>query len=151
MSMLCALLVSALLLQVENKCVSAVVCVFNQIQFQVKLSLMTSSGLFCQTWGQRLLMITKLLMCKICGLSLSSKVAVVIKWSQQCYSSSHQCYMTVVPRVIVDQRGSVRHACYLVAVVPPRHHSGMLVCVLPQPIVGLPEVIQDVTGAGWES
>lgn len=66
-------------------------------------------------------------------------------------SGSHQCYVTVVPRVVVDQRGSVRHACYLVAIVPPGHHSGVLVCVLPQPIVSLPEVIQDVTRAGGES
>lgn len=62
--------------------------------------------------------------------------------------NSDQCYMTVVPRVVVDQRGSVGHACYLVAVVPPRHHSGVFVGVLPQPVVSLPEVVQDVTGAG---
>lgn len=65
--------------------------------------------------------------------------------------SSHQRYVTVVPRVVVDQRGPVGHACYLVAVVPPRHHSGMLVCVLPQPIVGLPEIVQDVTRAVGDS
>lgn len=55
--------------------------------------------------------------------------------------------MTIIPRVVVDQSGSVGHACYLVAVVPPGHDSGVLVCVLPQPIVRLSEVVQDVTGA----
>lgn len=57
---------------------------------------------------------------------------------------SHQCYVTVVPRVVIDQRGPVGHAGYLVPVVPPRHDAGVLVCILPQPVVGLPEVIQDV-------
>ena len=58
---------------------------------------------------------------------------------------AHQRYVAVVPGVVIDQSGAVRHACYLVAVVPPRHHPHMLVCVLPQPIVRLPEVVQDVT------
>lgn len=59
--------------------------------------------------------------------------------------------MTVVPCVVVNQRGPVGHACYLVAVVPPRHHSGVLVRVLPQPIVGLPEIVQDVARAVGDS
>ena len=53
--------------------------------------------------------------------------------------------MTVVPSVIIHQCGPVGHAGYLVAVVPPRHDACMLVCILSQPVVGLPEVIQDVT------
>ena len=57
---------------------------------------------------------------------------------------AHQCYVTVVPRVIIHQSGPVGHAGDLVAVVPPRHDTRVLVCVLPQPVVGLPEVIQDV-------
>lgn len=58
---------------------------------------------------------------------------------------AHQRYVTVVPSVIIHQCGPVGHAGYLVAVVPPRHDARMLVCVLSQPVVGLPEVIQDVT------
>lgn len=63
--------------------------------------------------------------------------------------------MTVVPGVIIHQRGSVGHPCYLVAVVPPRHDARVLVRVLSQPIVGLPEVVQDVAcpgkeGEGWQ-
>lgn len=61
---------------------------------------------------------------------------------------AYQGDVAVVPRVVVHQRGSVGHAGDLVSVVPPRHHSGVLIRVLPQPVVSLPEVIQDVSGAG---
>lgn len=53
--------------------------------------------------------------------------------------------MTVVPRVVVDERRPVGHPRNLIPVVPPRHDARMLVRVLPQPVVGLPEVVQDVT------
>lgn len=56
--------------------------------------------------------------------------------------------MAVVPGVVVHQRGPVGHAGDLVAIVPPRHDASVLVGVLPQPIVGLPEVIQDVPRPG---
>ncbi len=52
--------------------------------------------------------------------------------------------MTVVPCVIIHQCGPVSHAGYLVAVIPPRHDASVFVCVLSQPVVSLPEVIQDV-------
>lgn len=55
--------------------------------------------------------------------------------------------MTVVPRVVVHQCGPVSHARYLVAVVPPGHDACVFVSVLPQPVVGLPEVVQDVPGS----
>lgn len=58
----------------------------------------------------------------------------------------YQRDVAVVPGVVVHQRGSVSHAGDLVAVVPPGHDAGVLVRVLPQPIVGLPEVVQDVPG-----
>lgn len=57
---------------------------------------------------------------------------------------SHQCYVTVVPCVVINQCGPVCHAGNLIPVVPPRHHTRVLVCVLPQPIISLPEVIEDV-------
>ena len=43
-------------------------------------------------------------------------------------------------------------APYLVSVVPPRHDGGVLVSVLPEPVVRLPEVVQDVAAAekGWK-
>lgn len=53
--------------------------------------------------------------------------------------------MTVVPSVIVDQRGAIGHSRNLVTVIPPRHDPGLLVCVLSQPVVGLAEVVQDVS------
>lgn len=57
---------------------------------------------------------------------------------------SHQCYVAVVPCVVVHQSGSVGHAGDLVTVVPPGHDAGVLVRVLPQPVISFPEVIQDV-------
>lgn len=62
--------------------------------------------------------------------------------------AAHQRDVAVVPGVVVHQRGPVGHAGDLVAVVPPRHDAGVLVGVLPQPVVGLPEVIQDVPRPG---
>lgn len=59
--------------------------------------------------------------------------------------SSHQCYVTVVPCIVVHQCGSIGHARYLIAIIPPRHDSCMLVCVLPQPVVCLTEIIQNVS------
>ena len=56
--------------------------------------------------------------------------------------------MAVVPGVVVHQGGSVGHPGYLVAVVPPRHHTSIVGCVLTQPVVGLTEVVEDVPGAG---
>ena len=39
--------------------------------------------------------------------------------------------MTVVPGVVVDQCCPVAHAGNLIAVVPPRHHTGFVLSVLP--------------------
>ncbi len=60
---------------------------------------------------------------------------------------AHQGDVRVVPRVVVHQRGPVCHAGYLVAVVPPAHDGRILVGVLPKPVVGLAEVVQDVAAA----
>ena len=59
--------------------------------------------------------------------------------------------MTVVPCVIIYERGPVGHAGDLVTVVPPRHDPHVLVCVLPQPVVSLPEVVQDVARPNKEN
>ena len=53
--------------------------------------------------------------------------------------------VTVVPRVVVDERRAVAHAGDLVAVVPPRHHARLVARVLTQPVVGLAEVVQNVS------
>ena len=55
--------------------------------------------------------------------------------------------MRVVPRVVVDERGPVGHASNLVAVVPPRHDSRVLGRVLPEPVVCLAEIVQNVATA----
>ena len=78
------------------------------------------------------------------------KLVSVCVHKSLCVCVSHQRYVAVVPGVVVYQRGTVSHACYLVAVVPPGHDSSVLLCVLTQPIVGLPEVIQNVPGPGEE-
>lgn len=57
---------------------------------------------------------------------------------------AYQSYVTVVPGVVVYQRGPVSHACYLIAVIPPRHDPCVLVRVLPQPVICLTEIIQNV-------
>ena len=38
--------------------------------------------------------------------------------------------VAIVPGVVIDERGTIRHAGNLVAVVPPGHDSGALVGVL---------------------
>ena len=52
--------------------------------------------------------------------------------------------MAVIPCVVVHQCGPVGHPGYLIAVIPPRHHTGILMGVLTQPKIGLSEVIQYV-------
>lgn len=52
--------------------------------------------------------------------------------------------MRIVPGVVVHERCSVGHSGNLVAVVPPGHDPRVLVRVLPQPIVSLAEVVQNV-------
>ena len=54
--------------------------------------------------------------------------------------------MTIIPRIVINKCCSVSHPCDLVAVIPPRHHSSVFVRVLTQPIVSLPEVVQNVAG-----
>ncbi|KAF2983836.1 hypothetical protein EK904_005194 [Melospiza melodia maxima] len=56
----------------------------------------------------------------------------------------YQGDVAVVPSVVIHQGCPVGHSCYLVAIVPPRHHPGVLVRVLPEPVIGFSEVIQDV-------
>lgn len=35
-------------------------------------------------------------------------------------------YMCIVPCVIINQYSSIRHSCYLIPIIPPRHHLGIL-------------------------
>lgn len=56
----------------------------------------------------------------------------------------HQCYVAVIPRVVVHQRRPVGHACYLITVVPPGHDPSVLIRVLPEPIIRFTEIVQDV-------
>ena len=55
---------------------------------------------------------------------------------------SHPRNVSVVPGVIVYQNGPVCHGSQLVAVVPPRHHLGVLGSVKLEPIVRLSEVVE---------
>ena len=43
----------------------------------------------------------------------------------------YQCYVTVVPSIVVHQRGSIAHPRYLVPIVPPGHDACFVVRVLP--------------------
>lgn len=59
------------------------------------------------------------------------------------------CDVCVVPRVVVHEDGSVRHLGHLVAVVPPRHDSGVFWCVVGEPAVALAEIVEDHSAAVW--
>lgn len=50
----------------------------------------------------------------------------------------------VVPGIVVDKGRAVGHTTDLVSVVPPRHDLGVLRGVLPEPVVCLTVVIDDV-------
>jgi len=52
--------------------------------------------------------------------------------------------LTVVPSVVIDQSRSIRHPSDLVSVIPPTHHDRVLLRVHSQPVVRLPEIIDDV-------
>jgi len=53
--------------------------------------------------------------------------------------------MAVVPRIVIDQCGSVGHARNLVSVIPPAHDSRIAVGVLRQPVVSFSEVVKDLS------
>lgn len=57
--------------------------------------------------------------------------------------------MAVVPSIVVHQRGSISHTRDLVTVVPPGHHSRIQLRVLPQPVVGLPELGTTKINKSW--
>lgn len=66
------------------------------------------------------------------------------------HSLADECYVRVVPSVVVDKSGAVGHPCNLVAIIPPWHDSCIAGRVLCQPVVRLPEVIQNLpTPVGW--
>lgn len=102
----------------------------------------------------RYLLLPPLFLCVILSFNkhlhfLSRRGHLVLALADQCHA--YQGYVAVVPSVVVNQRGPIGHPCDLITVVPPRHYPGMLVCVLSQPVVGFPEVIQDIASAGKQS
>lgn len=64
-----------------------------------------------------------------------------------CHGSTNGSDMSVVPRIVIDKNGSVTHSCDLVSVVPPGHDLSLLWRVLFDPVVGLSEIIDDVSGS----
>ena len=52
--------------------------------------------------------------------------------------------MRIIPGIVVHERRPVGHSRYLVSIVPPGHDPGVLVGVLPQPVVSLAEVVENV-------
>jgi len=52
--------------------------------------------------------------------------------------------LTIIPGVVIHKGRSVRHASDLVSVIPPTHHDRILPRVLPQPVIRLPEVVNDL-------
>ncbi len=57
--------------------------------------------------------------------------------------------LTVIPSVVIDQSGSIGHTSNLVSIIPPTHHDRILRCILPEPIVGLSEIVYDVLAPVW--
>lgn len=53
--------------------------------------------------------------------------------------------MAIVPRIVVDQSCPISHSCYLIPIIPPRHDSSVVIRILPQPKVGLPEVVKNLS------
>lgn len=49
--------------------------------------------------------------------------------------------LTVIPCIIVYESGAVGHTSNLVSIVPPTHDNRILWCVLAEPIICLPEII----------
>jgi len=64
-----------------------------------------------------------------------------------CHSSTNGSDMSVVPCIVINKNGSVTHSCDLISVIPPRHNFSLLWRVLFDPVVGLSEIIDDVSGA----
>ena len=52
--------------------------------------------------------------------------------------------MGIVPGVVINKGRAVSHTTNLVAVIPPGHDLGVLGSVLPEPVVRLTIVIDDV-------
>jgi hypothetical protein len=59
-------------------------------------------------------------------------------------TSAYQSNVAIIPRVVIHQRGAVGHACDLVTVVPPAHHTSLAVRVLGQPVVSFSEIVKDL-------
>jgi hypothetical protein len=62
-----------------------------------------------------------------------------------CTTSAYQSDVAVVPSVVIHQGGAVGHACDLVTIVPPAHHTSLAVRVLGQPVVSFSEIVKDLS------
>lgn len=61
-----------------------------------------------------------------------------------CVIATKDSAPTVVPSVVINNCRSIRHTSNLVSVIPPTHDDRVLLGVLPQPVVRLAEVINDM-------
>ncbi|KAH3688913.1 hypothetical protein WICPIJ_000086 [Wickerhamomyces pijperi] len=57
--------------------------------------------------------------------------------------------MCVVPRVVVNERGSVSHTTDLVTVIPPSHDLGIFSSVHTQPVVSFSVIVNEVLRTVW--
>lgn len=60
---------------------------------------------------------------------------------------TNQSNVGVIPRVVVYQCSPIAHAGYLISVIPPGHDTRVFLSVLPQPVVGLAEVVDNLAGS----
>jgi hypothetical protein len=88
--------------------------------------------------------------CHACVHQGSSTTAVQLQYncSTTAMAWPHRGDVGVVPCVVVHDDRPVAHCSDLVPVVPPAHDAGIRLGVVPQPVVRLSEVVQDVPGAG---
>ena len=59
--------------------------------------------------------------------------------------------MRIIPSVVVHKSCSVRHSGNLVAIVPPGHDPCIFIGVLPEPVVGLTEVVKNIASPSSKS
>ena len=61
-----------------------------------------------------------------------------------CQQDGLRIAPTVIPGVVIHKCRPIRHPSDLVSVVPPTHHDRILLRVLSQPIIRLPEIVDDM-------
>ena len=55
--------------------------------------------------------------------------------------------MGIIPSIVIHQSRPVAHTSYLVSVIPPGHDTGIFMSVLPEPVVSLTEIVNDLSGS----